>query len=116
MTTRVVNIYHKVPYDVYVGRAGKGQDGYFGNPSRVDTTCPECKERHTKPGETLSCFKRYFERRLQDDPVFAYKVSQLRGKTLACFCRPKDGFKGQLRCHAQIIAAYLDGTKPEEVE
>ncbi len=32
--TRVVNI-RKKAYDVYIGRAGKGQDGYFGNPFRL---------------------------------------------------------------------------------
>lgn len=32
--TRVVNI-RKEAYDVYIGRAGKGQDGYFGNPFRL---------------------------------------------------------------------------------
>lgn len=28
MKTTVVNLY-KHPYDVYIGRAGKGQDGYL---------------------------------------------------------------------------------------
>ena len=31
MKTRVVNIKEE-KYDVYIGRAGRGQDGYFGNP------------------------------------------------------------------------------------
>ena len=31
MDTTVVNLF-KNKYDVYIGRAGKGQDGYFGNP------------------------------------------------------------------------------------
>jgi len=33
--TKVVNIKHS-KYDVYCGRAGKGQDGYFGSPFHVD--------------------------------------------------------------------------------
>lgn len=31
MGTKVVNIY-KDKFDVYIGRPGKGNDGYFGNP------------------------------------------------------------------------------------
>jgi uncharacterized protein DUF4326 len=34
MQTVVVNIY-KEQFDVYIGRAGRGQDGYFGNPFRM---------------------------------------------------------------------------------
>ena len=34
MQTVVVNIY-KEQFDVYIGRAGRGQDGYFGNPFRI---------------------------------------------------------------------------------
>ena len=32
--TRVVNI-REEDYDVYIGRAGRGMDGYFGNPFRL---------------------------------------------------------------------------------
>lgn len=34
MRTVVVNI-NKESFDVYIGRAGRGQDGYFGNPFRI---------------------------------------------------------------------------------
>jgi hypothetical protein len=34
MQTVVVNL-NKEPFDVYIGRAGRGQDGYFGNPFRM---------------------------------------------------------------------------------
>ena len=32
--TKVVNLY-KEPYEVYIGRSGKGKDGYFGNPIKL---------------------------------------------------------------------------------
>lgn len=35
--TRVVNI-RKETCDVYIGRAGYGKDGYFGNPFRLEAT------------------------------------------------------------------------------
>jgi len=34
MKTVVVNIYQE-QFDVYIGRAGRGEDGYFGNPFRM---------------------------------------------------------------------------------
>jgi len=34
MQTVVVNI-NKEPFDIYIGRAGRGEDGYFGNPFRI---------------------------------------------------------------------------------
>ena len=46
---------------------------------------------------------------------FARASKGLRGKKLGCFCRPAKGFGGKLLCHGQVIAAYLDGIKPEEV-
>lgn len=33
--TKVVNI-RKDDNDVYIGRAGKGQEGYFGNPTKAE--------------------------------------------------------------------------------
>ena len=93
-TTKVVNIkLHR--YDVYIGRAGKGQDGYFGNPFRI------------KPGETrgssLGKYRDYFYKRLETDPEFKRRIHTLKGKTLGCFCKPHP-------CHGDIIAEYLDSS------
>jgi hypothetical protein len=107
--TTVANLKHlggKVPPGaVYVGRAGHGESGYFGNPYTVQT----------HGASALPRFKAYFEGRLASDPEFHVAVQRLRGKTLVCFCRPQGGFQGRVRCHAQIIAAYLDGINPEDV-
>ena len=96
MQTTVVNIYHKIPYDVYVGRAGKGQDGYFGN----KFTGPDREK-------VIELYEEYFYKRLQTDPEFRWKIHQLKGKRLACFCVPKK------LCHASVIADYLNAL-PEE--
>lgn len=90
--TTVVNIY-KEKYDVYIGRKGKGNDGYFGNPY------PLLKGEDS--GATLEKFKEYFLNRLEKDTEFKAKVISLRGKRLGCFCKPK-------KCHGDIIANYLD--------
>ena len=54
---KVVNIY-KERYDVYIGRPGKGEVGYFGNPIVVGKECPICGEIHQR-GETLKCYEKY---------------------------------------------------------
>ena len=92
MSTTVVNLF-KNKYDVYIGRAGKGQDGYFGNPFPL------------KPGEprgaTIERYKEYFDNRIANDPAFKARVLELKGKTLGCFCKPNS-------CHGDIIAEYLN--------
>lgn len=93
MATTVVNIRTGARYDVYIGRAGHGQDGYFGNPFRLK---PE-----EARGATLARFEAYFYDRLGDDPEFVQRVLQLRDKVLGCFCKPH-------ACHGDIIAHYLD--------
>jgi hypothetical protein len=91
--TKVVNIALGHRYDVYIGRAGKGHDGYFGNPFRL--TQGESR------GSTLEKYKSYFFNRLETDPEFKRRIHELKGKTLGCFCKPHP-------CHGDIIAAYLD--------
>jgi hypothetical protein len=92
--TFVVNLYRE-PYDTYVGRAGKGQLGYFGNPfTGMSRT------------ESIALFRKHFYERLKSDPLFNRRVRSLKGKILGCFCKPK-------ACHADIIVEYLNGL-PEE--
>lgn len=93
MATTVVNINTGAHYDVYIGRAGQGQGGYFGNPYRL--------QRGEDRGATLARFEQYFYDRLGTDPEFTQRVLQLRDKTLGCFCKPHP-------CHGDIIAHYLD--------
>ena len=117
--TRVVNI-HVDSYDEYIGRAGKGQDGYFGNDHPVYrmgqpwTECKICGCRHAR-GEAVQAYAIHFDKRIQRDPVFRARIEKLRGRKLGCFCRPPDGFQGRLMCHGQVIAGYLDGIRPEDV-
>ena len=87
--TTIVNLRIE-KYDVYIGRAGRGKDGYFGNPFSFGTR-----------EQNISDFMDYFYSRLESDPVFRYRVGQLRDKTLGCFCKP-------LACHGDVIKEYLD--------
>lgn len=103
MPTTVVNL-KESSYDVYIGRAGKGQDGYFGNPFRLII------ERHRLA--VLEQYKAYFYERINTDPEFKRRILELKGKRLGCFCKPK-------ACHGDVIAEYLNGltlieeTKPK---
>lgn len=112
MKTTVVNIRtHK--YDVYIGRAGHGHDGYFGNPFSV--------MRDGGRERAIALYREYFYKRLRVDPEFAKRVEELRGKRLGCFCKnncqkietddlssPRCGQEFDIPCHGDIIADYLD--------
>lgn len=93
--TRIVNL-RLEKYDVYIGRAGKGHDGYFGNPIRL--------EDESQRVWVLQQYERYFLERLLSDSVFRRRVYGLKGKTLGCFCKPK-------LCHGDIIVDYLENEK-----
>lgn len=100
MKTTVVNA-RKSPYDVYIGRPGRGVEGPFGNPIREMVECPECSAFHTSRAALMSCFKTYFERRVAQDLEFRAAVLALRGKRLGCFCVPG-------LCHGDVIAAWVN--------
>jgi hypothetical protein len=95
--TKLVNIYLRQPYDVYIGRAGKGEDGYFGNPIKLEGDRKAC----------LAAYRMYFFDRLALDPEFKRRVDELKGKTLGCFCYPN-------LCHGMTIIEYLEGITVED--
>lgn len=93
--TEVVNIY-KLPKGwetdrsyVYVGRPGKGQTGYYGNPFPL--------RKGGDPGSTLEKFETWARQRLERDEIYHNRVKALYGKKLVCFCAPKP-------CHGDILA------------
>lgn len=90
--TTVVNLKHE-PYDVYIGRAGKGQDGYLGNPFRL--------EREEDRDAVLEAFRNYFVDRVVKDAEYRKRVTALKDKRLGCFCAPK-------KCHGDVIANWLN--------
>jgi hypothetical protein len=103
----VFNIRRRAPQpgDVYIGRAGHGLDGYFGNPIRRGELCPMCDEVHEERGSTLHCFEAWAKQRLREDPVYRERVKNLHGKNLGCFCVPSP-------CHGSILARLARGLQP----
>lgn len=92
---KVVNLRHD-SYTTYIGRAGKGQDGYFGNAHRVGY-CSICETEHDR-GEAVDAFRIDFWQRIATDPKYKHRVSSLSGK-LGCFCAPCD-------CHGDVYVEY----------
>ena len=90
----VVNI-RSEPYTVYIGRRGRGHDGYFGNPFSIGQTCSRCGEQHQRGG-TIRCFEEYARERIAQDPECRKRVAALVGETLGCFCKPRD-------CHGDVL-------------
>jgi hypothetical protein len=88
------------PDYVYIGRAGKGQDGYFGNPFPLVKGLPR--------GSTLQKYREWAENRYKTDEEFRERVQALHGKRLVCFCAPSaEGLEATLDdavCHGQILA------------
>lgn len=77
-----------LPEDVYIGRAGKGMDGYFGNPFIL--------LRGEERGSTLDKFEEYARDRIANDPEYKERVKGLYGKRLFCFCKPNS-------CHGDVL-------------
>jgi hypothetical protein len=86
---------------IYIGRAGKGHDGYFGNP-------PENGDIRFMDRITIvNNYRRYFHNRIQSDPEFKRRIEALKDQVLVCFCAP-------LLCHGMVIIEYLEGTSVDE--
>lgn len=110
MKTTNCNLIKDNVFDVYCGR-GKGiknnpsnckvgEAGWLGNPVAIGKPCPECSEVHKKGGDTLICYEKYLRRRLEE-PQFKEAFMTLKGKKLACFCKPYP-------CHTDIMIKLLD--------
>lgn len=110
MTTTVVNLRdfplagrrRVLPDDVVrVDRAGP-----YGNPHRI--------AGEVTRADALKLYRQDVERSEALTPGFIdMYFGRLRGKRLACWCRPPEGFGGRLLCHGQLIAGWLDRIPPE---
>lgn len=99
MATRVVNVRHKEPFDVYVGRHMRYRPDLvplgWGNPFR--------------PPRAIEQYREW----VQTQPQLLARLGELRGKTLGCWCAPKGGLPGDLDgrvCHGEVLAALADAT------
>lgn len=89
--TRVVNLRQEA-HQVYIGRGGRGQSGYFGNPFKV---------KDHGEAKALELYRAYFLDRVERDERFRERILELNGKVLGCFCKPGP-------CHGDVIAEWLE--------
>jgi len=75
----------KKPYDVYVGRPSK-----WGNPFVIG-----------RDGNRAVVLRKY-EKWIMEQDKLLDTLDELRGKVLACWCKPYD-------CHADILVKLLKG-------
>lgn len=91
MKTTVVNKYHKLPYDIYIGRGSK-----WGNPfSHMDNTQAQFKVNSRE--EAITSYKEW----IINQPALLNDLHELKGKVLCCFCKPK-------LCHGDVLAELVD--------
>lgn len=90
--TTVVNL-RREPYDVYIGRPGKGQSGPWGNPFRL--------ESDAQRGATLQRYREWLDAQIAQGKISRQSLAELSGKRLGCFCKPQP-------CHGDILAAAAD--------
>lgn len=91
---RVVNIRNE-RYDVYIGRKGKGEDGFFGNPFQIG--------RDGDRNEVIRFYRDWFLQKVEKDMVFRQEILELKGKVLGCFCKPE-------ACHGDVIKDWVERT------
>ena len=81
----VVHVKDNVEGAVYIGR---GRGGVFGNPFKIGVD----GDRET----VVVKFREYCIDRCYHDPVYREAVTELAGKTLACWC-------GTKLCHGDVL-------------
>ena len=89
--TTVVNKYHKVPYDVYIGRGS-----IFGNPF----SHKEGTQAQFVVGSREEAVESYRDWVIDQVEIIS-KLGELKGKTLCCYCHP-------LPCHGDVLAELAD--------
>lgn len=101
MTTKVVNIYHRTPYDIYIGR---GRGSIWGNPySHMPGTLAEFKV--ATRAEAIVAYEAW----LPSQPSLMLRLAQLKDKVLGCWCKPAP-------CHGDVLARLADALpEPEDL-
>ncbi len=99
--TTVVNVRNVNPWDpdvVYVGRANpriglKGSK--WANPFKIG---PFTRE------ESIDAYRTFIQTEIREKPLL-YRLDDLRGKKLACWCAPK-------ACHGDVLAELCNAQVP----
>jgi hypothetical protein len=99
---RLVSVHHKVPFDVYIGRPGKGAgDNVWKNPYIAKSRSLEDIQ------EVVKSHRRHLWNQLCSSEITVEELLDLRGKTLACFCADRDGVTRK-PCHGTNIIGLVN--------
>ena len=99
--TKVVNIHHRLPYNIYVGR---GRGSIWGNPySHMPDTLAQYKVATRQ--EAVDKYAQW----IQTQPELLHRLIQLKGQTLGCWCVPA-------ACHATILAQMADALPEPDLD
>lgn len=90
---------------VYIGREGRGEHGYFGNPHVVGRYCALCEIIHLDNVAAVAAFQTTFDQRIVNDKIFRRRVLELKGQALWCPGRCVGAGKP---CHGQVYIAWLE--------
>lgn len=104
---KVVNL-RTEHYTVYIGRAGQGQEGPFGNPVKLNTRCCVCGNIHDDRGSTLPCYEQHLRARLESSSAFRRQFLSLDSNdVLGCFCKPD-------ACHGDVMVKVWEELQANE--
>ena len=98
--TKLINIHHKVKYDVYIGRSKDSNGlGLWGNPySHMAGTLAQFKTATRE--EAIEKYETYIRSR----PDLLSRLGELEDRVLGCFCSPK-------RCHGEVLIKLIEEMK-----
>lgn len=106
MHPNVVNIYKTKKFDVFIGRYPSGL--HWGNPF-THLYSSAASVRVASREEAIRCFRIWMKGTEHQDVEPARRawmlehLHELRGKTLGCFCAPKD-------CHGEVLIELLEAS------
>ena len=98
---RVVHVNSGMEFDYYVGRANKRYNlpqSALANPFKID--------KHGSREHVLWCYREKVEAMATVSTDWREQLASLHGKTLACWCAPKDRaltLDDPEVCHAQVL-------------
>jgi hypothetical protein len=96
----VVNIHHNVPYDIYIGRPGKGVPGPLGNPIRPGSACIVCGKIHGMDNALLDCYRFWLIETVRTNQSYRGLAAACHRKALGCFCVDNNG---EGLCHGFVL-------------
>ena len=92
METKVVNKYHKIPYDIYIGRGSR-----WGNPFTHLEGKSLAQFKVATREEAIEKYREW----IMEQPQLLADLHELKGKTLGCFCKPKS-------CHGDVLVELVN--------